>query len=154
MSAVANWETNDDWCRRLNAIVQTMREMSRQTDPQEMVRSYARRMQQVFDNMVMERRPDVYVSSGPWREFLAQDAMADLDALDFVARAITPPMVPKRFDARFFMAEADFRAKLERGEFIEQQEQVLALAEELALGFGKLGAAATGTMAAPNDVSR
>lgn len=51
---------------------------------------------------------------GPWRDFLAQDAMADLDALDFVARAITPPMVPKRFDARFFMAEADRLISLER----------------------------------------
>ncbi|MFO0919368.1 MAG: GAF domain-containing SpoIIE family protein phosphatase [Planctomycetaceae bacterium] len=38
----------EDWCQRLNAIVHTMREMSRQTDPQEMVRSYARRMQQLI----------------------------------------------------------------------------------------------------------
>lgn len=48
-----NPDLSDDWCRRLNAIIQTMREMSRQTDPQEMVRAYARRMQQL---MPVDRR--------------------------------------------------------------------------------------------------
>ncbi|HEX7757914.1 MAG TPA: NUDIX hydrolase [Caulobacteraceae bacterium] len=51
---------------------------------------------------------------GPWREFLAHGALPDLAALDFIARAITPPMVPKRFDARFFMAEAEHLISLER----------------------------------------
>ncbi|MEO8811973.1 MAG: NUDIX domain-containing protein [Caulobacteraceae bacterium] len=54
------------------------------------------------------------VAAGPWREFLAQGAHADLAALDFVARAITPPGLPKRFDARFFMAEAERLLSLER----------------------------------------
>ncbi|MEO8927042.1 MAG: NUDIX hydrolase [Caulobacteraceae bacterium] len=53
-------------------------------------------------------------AAGPWREFLAQGALPDLEALDFVARAVTPPMLPKRFDARFFMAEADRLISLER----------------------------------------
>jgi sigma-B regulation protein RsbU (phosphoserine phosphatase) len=45
----SQWLSSDeDWCRRLNAIIQTMREMSRQTDPQEMVRAYVRRMQQLL----------------------------------------------------------------------------------------------------------
>ncbi len=39
---------HSDWCQRLNIVIQTMREMSRQTDPQEMVRSYARRVQQML----------------------------------------------------------------------------------------------------------
>ena len=52
--------------------------------------------------------------AGPWREFLELGAEADLAALDFVARAITPPYRPKRFDARFFMAEADRLISLER----------------------------------------
>jgi phosphoserine phosphatase RsbU/P len=41
-------DADADWCQRLQAVIQTMREMSRQTDPQEMVRSYARRMQQIL----------------------------------------------------------------------------------------------------------
>jgi len=53
-------------------------------------------------------------AAGPWREFLAQGALPDLDALDFVARAVTPPVSPKRFDARFFLAEADRLMSLER----------------------------------------
>ena len=52
--------------------------------------------------------------SGPWRTFLAQGALPDLAALDFVARAVTPPVSPKRFDARFFMAEAEHLISLER----------------------------------------
>ncbi len=51
---------------------------------------------------------------GPWREFMAQGAAADLDALTFIARAVTPPSRHKRFDARFFMAEADRLMSLDR----------------------------------------
>ena len=51
---------------------------------------------------------------GPWREFLAQGAAADLAALQFIARAITPPMSPKRFDARFFLAHAGALMSLKR----------------------------------------
>ena len=52
--------------------------------------------------------------AGPWRPFLEQGALPDLAALDFIARAVTPPMVPKRFDARFFMADAENLISLER----------------------------------------
>jgi 8-oxo-dGTP pyrophosphatase MutT (NUDIX family) len=52
--------------------------------------------------------------AGPWRDFMAQGAEADLAALDFVARAITPPYRPKRFDARFFMADAEALLSLKR----------------------------------------
>ena len=51
---------------------------------------------------------------GGWREFLEAGALADLSALSFVARAITPPYRPRRFDARFFMAEADALLSLDR----------------------------------------
>ncbi|MCG8586957.1 MAG: hypothetical protein MI757_19810, partial [Pirellulales bacterium] len=37
-----------DWQTRLTFIVDTMREMSRQTDPQEMVRNYGARMQKLL----------------------------------------------------------------------------------------------------------
>jgi 8-oxo-dGTP pyrophosphatase MutT (NUDIX family) len=52
--------------------------------------------------------------AGPWRTFVEQGALADLEALDFIARAVTPPMVPKRYDARFFMADAERLLSLER----------------------------------------
>ncbi len=54
------------------------------------------------------------VAGGPWRTFLAQGVAADLAALQFIARAVTPPMSPKRFDARFFLAHADRLVSLER----------------------------------------
>ncbi len=52
--------------------------------------------------------------AGPWGEFLAQGARPDLAALTFVAQAITPPSRHKRFNARFFMADAARLISLER----------------------------------------
>jgi 8-oxo-dGTP pyrophosphatase MutT (NUDIX family) len=43
---------------------------------------------------------------GPWRTFLERGALPHLAPLDFIARAITPPGRSRRFDARFFMADA------------------------------------------------
>lgn len=45
--------------------------------------------------------------TGPWREFRQAGALPDLAALRYVARAITPPGRSRRFDARFFMTDAD-----------------------------------------------
>ena len=63
--------------------------------------------------LLAERAPS-RPGTGPWRDFLAHGALPDLAALDFVARAVTPAVSPKRFDARFFMAEADRLISLER----------------------------------------
>lgn len=52
--------------------------------------------------------------AGPWREFLAEGAAADLDALEIVARAVTPPMLAKRFDTWFLMADAERLIGLDR----------------------------------------
>jgi 8-oxo-dGTP pyrophosphatase MutT (NUDIX family) len=64
--------------------------------------------------LLLATRAEPRPASGPWREFLAQGALPDLAALDFVARAVTPPVSPKRFDARFFMATADRLLSLDR----------------------------------------
>jgi 8-oxo-dGTP pyrophosphatase MutT (NUDIX family) len=64
--------------------------------------------------LLLAKRAPERPGVGPWREFLEQGALPDLAALDFIARAITPPMSPKRFDARFFMAEAEHLMSLER----------------------------------------
>jgi 8-oxo-dGTP pyrophosphatase MutT (NUDIX family) len=47
-----------------------------------------------------------------WSEFAATGLVPALDALDYLARAITPPYRPVRFNARFFVADAS----LARGE--------------------------------------
>ncbi|WP_309629119.1 NUDIX hydrolase [Brevundimonas sp.] len=44
--------------------------------------------------------------AGPWREFRQAGALPDLAALSYIARAITPPGRTRRFDARFFLADA------------------------------------------------
>lgn len=55
--------------------------------------------------LLAEPAPPAVVAGG-WREFRAVGALPDLAALTYVARAITPPGRTRRFDARFFMAEA------------------------------------------------
>src|SRR6201989_3094151 len=42
-----------------------------------------------------------------WQKFFAHGVAPRLDVLEFIARAITPPNRTRRFDARFFMADAD-----------------------------------------------
>lgn len=51
--------------------------------------------------------------SAEWRDFLATGHLPHLAPLRFVGRAITPPVRPRRFDARFFMAEADHLVSLD-----------------------------------------
>jgi 8-oxo-dGTP pyrophosphatase MutT (NUDIX family) len=45
-------------------------------------------------------------AAGPWAAFMRAQILPDLTAIHFVARAITPPRRPKRFDTRFFAADA------------------------------------------------
>ena len=42
-----------------------------------------------------------------WKGFLDQGYGPALDRLDLIARAVTPPGRPRRFNARFFMARAE-----------------------------------------------
>ena len=52
--------------------------------------------------------------AGPWRDFVGQGFLPDLDAVEVVARAVTPPAIGKRFDTWFLMAEADRLVSLDR----------------------------------------
>jgi 8-oxo-dGTP pyrophosphatase MutT (NUDIX family) len=49
----------------------------------------------------------VRTSSPGWKPFYEQGFVPALDRLDYIARAITPPGRPRRFDTRFLMVEAD-----------------------------------------------
>jgi 8-oxo-dGTP pyrophosphatase MutT (NUDIX family) len=42
-----------------------------------------------------------------WKKYFAHKIMPRLDTLEMIARAVTPPNRTRRFDARFFMADAD-----------------------------------------------
>ena len=48
---------------------------------------------------------------GAWTRFAATGVHPALDAIDFLARAITPPGRSRRFDARFLIVDARFIAK-------------------------------------------
>jgi 8-oxo-dGTP pyrophosphatase MutT (NUDIX family) len=67
--------------------------------------------------LVGEKRPTVpRTRSAAWTNFFAHNIIPRLEVLDFVARAITPPGRPRRFDARFFMADtAHIAHKLDPG---------------------------------------
>jgi 8-oxo-dGTP pyrophosphatase MutT (NUDIX family) len=52
---------------------------------------------------------------GAWARFAATGVYPALDRLDFLARAITPPGRPKRFDARFFVADSSLIAHRAEG---------------------------------------
>jgi 8-oxo-dGTP pyrophosphatase MutT (NUDIX family) len=59
-------------------------------------------------------RPGEARGFGPWREFAAQGVLPDLEAMDVIARAITPPSVGKRFDTWFLSADAERLVSLDR----------------------------------------
>ena len=54
-------------------------------------------------------RPAEMPAAAPkgWAPFHELDAAPHLSPLTFIGRAITPPYRPRRFDARFFMADAE-----------------------------------------------
>lgn len=45
--------------------------------------------------------------AGSWSDFARHGVYPDLSAVTFVARAITPPRRPKRFDTRFFTVDSN-----------------------------------------------
>lgn len=57
--------------------------------------------------LIGERETGAFVARNEaWAPFAEADVFPSLEGLHFVARAITPPGRPKRFDTRFFAADA------------------------------------------------
>jgi 8-oxo-dGTP pyrophosphatase MutT (NUDIX family) len=54
-----------------------------------------------------EYGPPASAPPGPWESVRERGVLPDLEALQLVARAITPPKRPKRFDTRFFAIDRD-----------------------------------------------
>lgn len=50
------------------------------------------------------------VPEGPWSGFQERGVLPNLEALQLIARAITPPRRPKRFDTRFFAIDREMIA--------------------------------------------
>jgi 8-oxo-dGTP pyrophosphatase MutT (NUDIX family) len=82
--------------------------------------------------------PPEHVPEGPWSAFREHGVLPDLEALHLVARAITPPGRPRRFDTRFFAVDRDAIAAEVQGvvgpasELIELAWVPFAKAPELA----------------------
>jgi ribosomal protein L33 len=49
----------------------------------------------------------VQAPSEPWAKFVATGIVPDLARVHFIARAVTPPGRPRRFDTRFFAVDAE-----------------------------------------------
>lgn len=73
-------------------------------------------------------------TTGPWREFLAQGVAPDLEGLEIVARAVTPPMLAKRFDTWFLMADAERLVSLERKPDCGELEEIAWVDFDEAIG--------------------
>jgi 8-oxo-dGTP pyrophosphatase MutT (NUDIX family) len=59
--------------------------------------------------MLLGDRSELAVSAPPdttWAQFAAAQVIPDLNKLHYVARALTPPGYPRRFDTHFFAADA------------------------------------------------
>ncbi|GGE10109.1 DNA mismatch repair protein MutT [Polymorphobacter glacialis] len=66
--------------------------------------------------LIVGQRGEGQVSkSSEWGEFVGAGYLPDLAPLEFVARAITPPLRTRRFDARFFTVGAEHLVSLEPG---------------------------------------
>ena len=71
-----------------------------------------------------------------WQAFFAHGFQPALAGLKFIARAITPPGRPRRFDSRFFCVQADaivHRVKIADGELSDLEWHSIAQARSLEL---------------------
>jgi 8-oxo-dGTP pyrophosphatase MutT (NUDIX family) len=66
-------------------------------------------IREVFEEtgLLVGREAKIEAPPASWSDYYAQGVAPCLAGFTFIGRAITPPMRHKRFDARFFMADAD-----------------------------------------------
>jgi 8-oxo-dGTP pyrophosphatase MutT (NUDIX family) len=84
--------------------------------------------------LVLGQRAAPARAPGGWAGFHGAGYRPDLSGLSYLARAITPPGRPRRFDARFFMADASALLSLEPADSHELGEiRWFPLAEARAL---------------------
>jgi 8-oxo-dGTP pyrophosphatase MutT (NUDIX family) len=86
-----------------------MREVGRASAAQARALALAAIRETYEETGLLLGRPESDVAgapAGPWAAFAAARILPDLGAIHFVARAVTPPRRPKRFDTRFFAADA------------------------------------------------
>ncbi|WP_296598174.1 NUDIX hydrolase [Phenylobacterium sp.] len=79
-------------------------------------------------------KPGQARATGPWSTFAAQGVLPDLEAMDVIARAITPPAVGKRFDTWFLMADAERLTSLDRQPDCGELEEIDWVAFDDAMG--------------------
>ncbi|MGA3308808.1 MAG: NUDIX hydrolase [Xanthobacteraceae bacterium] len=64
--------------------------------------------------------------AGVWQAFAKAGVLPDLSAIHFIARAITPPRRPRRFDSRFFTADITGVAHRAEG-FVGPEKELVEL---------------------------
>jgi 8-oxo-dGTP pyrophosphatase MutT (NUDIX family) len=79
-------------------------------------------------------KPGQARATGPWKPFAEQGVLADLEALDIIARAITPPAVGKRFDTWFLLADAERLTSLDRQADCGELDEIAWVEFEEAMG--------------------
>ncbi|WP_294541782.1 NUDIX domain-containing protein [uncultured Rhodoblastus sp.] len=70
--------------------------------------------------------PPEKAPAGAWSAYAATGCMPDLQEMHLIARAITPPSRPKRFDTRFFAMDARHIAARVEG-FVHQDAELVEL---------------------------
>jgi 8-oxo-dGTP pyrophosphatase MutT (NUDIX family) len=68
----------------------------------------------------------IHAPSPTWEPFVKAGIVPDLSAIHFIARAITPPKRPLRFDSRFFAADVSAIAQRDDG-FVGPDKELVEL---------------------------
>ena len=87
-------------------VAERVKKVSRETSGRALGLAAIRETFEEAGVLVGERAADLPRTRSAWSRFFAHGIAPRVDVLDFIARAITPPNRTRRFDARFFMADA------------------------------------------------